>query len=238
MWTAWGRRFVSGRSAAAVREPSEFWNDVNGNGKRYSGGQHEANEFNLPHWKINLIQNGQIIDSTYTNTNDSYYGWYDFGSRPFGDYTISVELPSTDWQPTQGNNSVGGTSISFTTSAQNPYSYNNYFGFQGTKGEISGFLWNDIDKSGKWNYVFNGTSYQFEPALSGWTVYLDQNNNSVRDLGETSTVTDSLGGYEFKNLVAGTYRVKVDTPAGWQFTFPTPPEKVLTVTTLPHLSQL
>jgi hypothetical protein len=209
-----------------------IWNDVNGNGKWWSGGQQEANEFNLPHWKINLIQNGQIIDSTYTTSSQSYYGLYYFGSRPFGNYTVSVELPSADWQPTQGNNSVGATSVSFTTSAQNPWggAYN-YFGFQGTKGEISGFLWDDIDKSGTWNWNFNGTSYQFEPALNGWTVYLDQNNNNVRDPGETNTVTDNLGGYEFKDLVAGTYRVKVDTPVGWQFTFPTPPEKVLTITT-------
>lgn len=204
-----------------------IWNDVQNtaNSWWYPGGI-------LPHWKINLIQNGQIIDSTYTDVDSlSYYGRYNFGSRPFGDYTVSVELPSADWQPTKGNNSVGATSVSFTTSAQNPYRVSNYLGFQGTKGEISGFLWNDIDKSGQWNYISNGTNYQFEPALSGWTVYLDQNNNNVRDPGETSTVTDSLGGYEFKDLVAGTYRVKVDTPVGWQFTFPTPPEKVLTITT-------
>ncbi|CCI04738.1 SdrD B-like domain-containing protein [Microcystis aeruginosa] len=217
---------------STYRDISGFiWNDVNGNGTWYSGGQEEANEFNLPHWKINLIQNGQIIDSTYTTSNNSYYEWYSFGSRPFGDYTVSVELPSADWQPTQGNNSVGATSVSFTTSAQNPWGAYNRFGFQGTKGEISGFLWNDIDKSGSWGYAFTGNNYQFEPALNGWTVYLDQNNNNVRDPGETNTVTDNLGGYEFKDLVAGTYRVKVDTPVGWQFTFPTPPEKVLTITT-------
>ncbi|NCS20089.1 MAG: hypothetical protein GPJ15_08765 [Microcystis aeruginosa G11-06] len=206
-----------------------IWNDVNGNGTwySYSSGnyQNDPNESYLTNWKINLIQNGQIIDSTYTD------GYYYFGSRPFGDYTVSVELPSADWQPTQGNNFVGATSVSFTTSAQNPWGAYNYFGFQGTKGEISGFLWNDIDKSGSWGYAFTGNNYQFEPALNGWTVYLDQNNNNVRDPGETNTVTDNLGGYEFKDLVAGTYRVKVDTPVGWQFTFPTPPEKVLTITT-------
>ncbi|MFM6632150.1 MAG: cadherin domain-containing protein, partial [Microcystis panniformis] len=206
-----------------------IWNDVNGNGTWWSG-VHEANEGNLPHWKINLIQNGQIIDSTYTTTAD-FFGQYNFGSRPFGNYTVSVELPSADWQPTKGNNSVGATSVSFTTSAQNPDYVFKYLGFQGTKGEISGFLWNDINKSGDWNYIFGGNNYQFEPALNGWTVYLDQNNNNVRDPGETNTVTDNVGGYEFKDLVAGTYRVKVDTPVGWQFTFPTPPEKVLTITT-------
>ena len=202
-----------------------IWNDVQNtaNSWWYPGG-------NLPHWKINLIQNGQIIDSTYTTSSQSYYGWYSFGSRPFGNYTVSVELPSADWQPTKGNNSVGATSVSFTTSAQSPGVFN-YLGFQGTKGEISGFLWNDINKSGTWNWDFNGTNYQIEPALNAWTVYLDQNNNNVRDPGETNTLTDNLGGYEFKNLVAGTYRVKVDTPVGWQFTFPTPPEKVLTITT-------
>ncbi|MBE9073385.1 SdrD B-like domain-containing protein [Microcystis sp. LEGE 08355] len=207
-----------------------IWNDVNGNGTWWYG-EHEANEANsLPHWKINLIQNGQIIDSTYTEA-ENFYGQYRFGSRPFGDYTVSVELPSADWQPTKGNNSVGATSVSFTTSAQNPWGAYNQFGFQGTKGEIIGFLWDDIDKSGSWGYAFTGNNYQFEPALNGWTVYLDQNNNNVRDPGETNTVTDNLGGYEFKDLVAGTYRVKVDTPVGWQFTFPTPPEKVLTITT-------
>ncbi|MCA2660965.1 MAG: cadherin domain-containing protein [Microcystis sp. M049S2] len=215
---------------STYRDISVFiWNDVNGNGTwySYSSGnyQDDPNESYLTNWKINLIQNGQIIDSTYTD------GYYSFGSRPFGDYTVSVELPSADWQPTQGNNSVGATSVSFTTSAQNPWGAYNYFGFQGTKGEISGFLWNDIDKSGSWGYAFTGNNYQFEPALNGWTVYLDQNNNNVRDPGETNTVTDNLGGYEFKDLVAGTYRVKVDTPVGWQFTFPTPPEKVLTITT-------
>jgi hypothetical protein len=215
---------------STYRDISGFiWNDVNGNGTwySYSSGnyQNDPNESYLTNWKINLIQNGQIIDSTYTD------GYYSFGSRPFGDYTVSVELPSADWQPTKGNNSVGATSVSFTTSAQNPWGGYNYFGFQGTKGEISGFLWDDIDKSGSWGYAFTGNNYQFEPALNGWTVYLDQNNNNVRDPGETNTVTDNLGGYEFKDLVAGTYRVKVDTPVGWQFTFPTPPEKVLTITT-------
>lgn len=82
----------------------------------------------------------------------------------------------------------------------------------------------------------NGTNYDFcelvPSELSGHT-YLDQNNNGVRDLGETPLVdvlvslfdeqgnkvaetrTDAKGFYQFTNLKPGIYRVTEVTPAGY-----------------------
>jgi formylglycine-generating enzyme required for sulfatase activity len=59
-----------------------------------------------------------------------------------------------------------------------------------------------------------------EPTLSGWTIYLDDNNNGVLDPGEPSTVTDANGNYEFDNLQPGTYTVHEVQQPGWEQTFP------------------
>ncbi|MBL8823222.1 MAG: tandem-95 repeat protein [Planctomycetia bacterium] len=46
--------------------------------------------------------------------------------------------------------------------------------------------------------------------LSSWVVYLDQNNNGVRDPGEQYQVTDGQGNYQFSNLPSGQYIVRED----------------------------
>lgn len=54
---------------------------------------------------------------------------------------------------------------------------------------------------------------------SGWTVYLDQNNNGQLDAGETSTVTGADGDYSFTGLNATTqYYIKevIPTLSGWE----------------------
>lgn len=57
-----------------------------------------------------------------------------------------------------------------------------------------------------------------KPPVSGWVIYLDQNQNGVLDQDEQSTTTDANGNYSFDNLVAGMdYYVKevVSTLGGW-----------------------
>ncbi len=54
-----------------------------------------------------------------------------------------------------------------------------------------------------------------EPLLSGWTVYLDKNLNGIRDQDEPFRVTSSDGFYEFEDLTAGRYVVRVEVPSGW-----------------------
>ena len=57
---------------------------------------------------------------------------------------------------------------------------------------ISGTVFEDFDGNG-----LKGSS---EVGLSGMTVYLDENNNSILDGGDVSTTTDSNGNFSFTNL--------------------------------------
>ncbi len=84
---------------------------------------------------------------------------------------------------------------------------------QPSLGEISGIKWNDLDG--------DGVRDSGEAGLQGWTIYLDQNQNSQLDSAERSTITDTNGNYSFTNLAAGTYRVAEVLQSGWQQTFPT-----------------
>ncbi len=59
-----------------------------------------------------------------------------------------------------------------------------------------------------------------DPGLADWIIYLDQNNNSRRDVGELSAVTDANGDYAFTGLPAGTYIVREEPQAGWRQTYP------------------
>ncbi|NCR66552.1 MAG: hypothetical protein GPJ34_08230, partial [Microcystis aeruginosa LL11-07] len=88
---------------------------------------------------------------------------------------------------------------------------------QDNDAEIKGTVWNDIDG----NAVNNS-----EPSLSGWTVYLDTNNNNQLDTGETSTQTNANGDYTFNNLRPGNYNVAQVVQTGWKQTYP-----ILNITT-------
>ena len=83
-------------------------------------------------------------------------------------------------------------------------------------GQIKGSKWHDLDQNGDWDAD--------EPGLSGWTIYLDENNNGELDEGENSTVTNSAGDYIFNFLTPGTYTVAEVLKPGWEQTHPTDPE--------------
>jgi uncharacterized delta-60 repeat protein len=79
-------------------------------------------------------------------------------------------------------------------------------------GTISGKL--TLDSNG------DGTVQTGEPALSGWTVYADTNNNSQYDPGtDYSAVTDSQGNFTISNVSAsnplGGYQIRVVMPVGY-----------------------
>ena len=54
-----------------------------------------------------------------------------------------------------------------------------------------------------------------ETGLEGWTIYLDQNQNGILDVGEESTVTNTDGEYAFTGLPEGTYYVREVPQQGW-----------------------
>lgn len=66
----------------------------------------------------------------------------------------------------------------------------------------------------------NGCKNSGERGLSGWTIYLDTNNNGAFDSNEPSAITDSQGNYRFLNRPAGTYTVREEVQSGWMQTYP------------------
>ncbi|MFN5513449.1 MAG: Calx-beta domain-containing protein [Cyanobacteriota bacterium] len=84
-------------------------------------------------------------------------------------------------------------------------------GVQDNDAEIKGTVWNDLDG----NAVNNS-----ESGLTGWTVYIDANNNGQLDSGELSTQTDGNGNYQFNDLRPGTYSLAQVVQDGWQQTYP------------------
>ncbi|MBC7783109.1 MAG: hypothetical protein H7144_04655 [Burkholderiales bacterium] len=81
-----------------------------------------------------------------------------------------------------------------------------------TKGSISGFLFFDSNKNGK---------YEAGEALqSGKTVFIDLDGDNVLDANEVKVTTDAKGAYSFNGLIAGTYKVRRVIPAGFKVTTP------------------
>lgn len=77
---------------------------------------------------------------------------------------------------------------------------------------ISGNVFNDKGS--------NGVNDGADTPVSGWTVYLDANNNNAFDAGETSTTTDASGNYSFVNVASGTQHVKQVLQSGYRKTNP------------------
>ncbi|TIO82125.1 MAG: hypothetical protein E5X74_26220, partial [Mesorhizobium sp.] len=86
---------------------------------------------------------------------------------------------------------------------------------------IDGHKFNDLNADHVWEAG--------EPALSGWTIYLDVNGNNQLDSGEPSTVTDANGYYHF-TVTPGTYTIREVQQAGWSQDAPNNAEGEYTVT--------
>ncbi len=77
--------------------------------------------------------------------------------------------------------------------------------FQGT---LLGAVWNDKDGDGAFDFGERG--------LDDVTVYLDSNDDGVRDADELSTTTNRAGIYFFFNLPAGDYTIRQEVPFGFR----------------------
>lgn len=80
------------------------------------------------------------------------------------------------------------------------------------RGMISGTVFHDRNR--------NMRQDTDEPGLSNRMIYLDLNGDGKQDAGEPSTQTNAAGWYGFYDLVAGTYQVRQQLPAGWLQTVP------------------
>ena len=69
-----------------------------------------------------------------------------------------------------------------------------------------------------------------EPLLAGFVVYLDDNDNGVRDPNEPFALTDNQGAYTISNVPAGKHIVREAPRAGWAQTLPSTASRVVTLT--------
>jgi hypothetical protein len=83
-------------------------------------------------------------------------------------------------------------------------------------GNVFGQVFNDLNNDG----VYDPSSSNPETCIPGRTVYVDLNTNGVLDPGEPSTVTGSVGQFEFDHLLPGSYTLRQVLPAGWTQTAP------------------
>lgn len=158
------------------------------------------------------LDNDSILDGNERSTTTNSSGVYEFGGLAAGAYKIRQVLPSGFIQTTPSNNfgnnaTVSGTQVvtgkNFGT-AQNTAP---------TGGTIRGTVWNDVDRDR--NFDSN------ESGIAGRTVYIDLDNDNVKDGNEPSAVTNSSGVYQISGLAAGTYKVRQILPSGFSQTSPT-----------------
>ncbi len=76
-----------------------------------------------------------------------------------------------------------------------------------------GMKWSDND----WDGIKDST----EPGLSGWTIYVDYDNDGEHDATEPFAVTGTDGTYTIELIYAGTYKVREVPQAGYTCTWPT-----------------
>ena len=96
------------------------------------------------------------------------------------------------------------TVISYDCSQKGHAGYVYLDGFEAPSGQVAGNIYHDYDR--------DGGRDTGEPALAGWTVYVDGNGNGLRDPGETTALTDAAGGYLLTAVPTGTATIRVDAP--------------------------
>jgi len=138
-------------------------------------------------------------------TNDD--GFYFFAGLDAGTYDIRQELQTNFSQTTPAADASQTVTLVADTRTTDVD-----FGQAVAPSSIAGLVFFDADGNG----VFDLT----EVALENRTVYIDTDNDGVKDNSETSAVTGFDGGYVFDNLVAGTYRIRQVLQTAWVQTTP------------------
>ncbi len=169
-------------------------------------GMKEGEDGTMSGWKIYLFQNdlATLIDSAITTVSG-----YSFQNLSLGTYYVR-EKDSTGWIRTTANPSA----IIITAGKDTTGIDFGNFKF----GSISGFKFEDKDSSGIRDL---GEQY-----ISNWSINLQRNDSLI-----ATTQTDSLNGYTFSNLTAGTYVIKEAKQTNWLQTFPANPDSyIVTIT--------
>jgi subtilisin family serine protease len=133
-------------------------------------------------------------------------GNYQFLNVAAGTYDVR-QVNQAGWNQTFPASGFHTLTLDASTNATNIN-----FGNRQPPGTIRGIVFSD--------YNANGVRDPNEAGLSGWTVYLDTNDNGQLDGGEPTRLSAADGGYEFTNLIPGQHVVREVLKAGFVQTLP------------------
>jgi uncharacterized protein (DUF2141 family) len=192
-----------GGTVAGGSIAGKVWNDANGNGILDTG------EVGVSGRTVYLDSNNNVVmDSTEKRTTTDTSGNYKFTGLAAGTYKIR-EILASGWIQTNPTNNFGDNA----TLTTNQVVTGKNFGTRQANARISGTVFHDYNRNGIRDTGDNG--------LSGWTVWIDTDNDSILDSTERRTTTDASGNYSFGSLVSGTYKIRVVRQTGWVQTIPT-----------------
>lgn len=171
------------------------YNDQNANG-RYEPGN-TLQEVGIPGVTayIDANDNGVLDTGEQSRVTDAS-GRAAFTNLEPGNYVVR-EVAQAGFSPTTPDR------VQFNLSTQDA---NVVFG-NTPNSRITGCKFQDVNR--------NGYRDGFETPIAGVTVYLDSNGNDALDAGETTSVSDQFGRWEFGNLTPGIYRVREVTPSNF-----------------------
>ena len=179
-------------------------------------GVKDVGEPGLENWRIYVDYNGNDAYDVGEPTDlTDASGLYEITGINPGTFDVR-EVTQAGWTCSYPNGSgtpAVSTDCEYTeTFTSGAAETDNDFG-NWTTASKSGYKFQDLDGDGL-------AREAGEPGLSGWTIYIDLNNNDTLDVGEPTTVTDANGFYEFTGLAPGTYTFREVTQIGWTCTFP------------------
>jgi len=144
-----------------------------------------------------------LSDFTLVDNSDTGNPSKKFENLLAGTYSVAETVPG-DWYLDSNICSDGSPITAIDLSAGEDITCT----FKNIKyGSISGHKYHDLDGSAS----TSGDQY----AVSGYTIFIDTNNNGQLDAGEPSTTTGTDGSYSFTNLKPGTYKIAEVTKIGW-----------------------
>ncbi len=193
----------SGFVPASILVSGQKYNDIDGNGVKDGFGS------GLSGWTIFLDNNNNGILDGEPSTTTNGSGNYALMIITPGTYQVR-EVLQAGWINTTSNPQIISPT-SGTTSVPGV----DFGNFQ--LGIISGYKFDDQNADGT-------SDDSTDPGLPGWTIFLDDNDNGVLDGDENSTITNSSGDYEFRDLPPGIYRVREVMQSGWIQTTSNPPD--------------
>ncbi|YCM42164.1 SdrD B-like domain-containing protein [Verrucomicrobiaceae bacterium 227] len=180
------------------------WNDADGDGVQ------DADELPLPGVVVFIdLNNDGVKDANEPSATTDANGNYTIAGLVPGTYSIDlVDVTIPAEVTVTGDPDATKDGKTSVTLAAGDIIDTVDFGLQGNA-SLGDYVWND--------YNGDGVQDPGEAPLSGVTLFLDLDNDGVKDANEPSATTDGNGAYLIDGLTAGTYEVMVDgttLPAG------------------------